>query len=273
MAKKLLKKSSKKLKKISKKKKTVSQEKTAQDSQIVLLKSVIEDLIGKQAVPIIDILSGKKPVNEFSIAESLKLTINQTRNMLYKLSDLGLVSFTRKKDKRKGWYIYFWTLNTQQSILLLEEKLQIKLQDLKNQLKNRKLNRHYICKVCATEVNEETALLNNFTCPECTTVYELAHDAENIKNIEKEIMKISKELALVSEEVKKQKEKLEKDKEKKIIREEKEKKDRRKLARLKRMAEKKKLIKEEEKKKIPKKKKPNKKQQKKQSKKFKKKKK
>src|SRR3989338_11520661 len=83
--------------------------KIEKDPQIELLKFIVEGLINKQAVPIMDLLSSKKPVNEFTIAEKLGLTINQTRNIIYKLSDFGLVSFTRKKDKRKGWYIYFWT--------------------------------------------------------------------------------------------------------------------------------------------------------------------
>jgi|SRR3989344_6351785 len=211
------------------------------DNQIELLKTIVEDLINKQSVPILDLLSSKKPVNEFTIAEKLALTINQTRNILYKLSDFGLVSFTRKKDKRKGWYIYFWTLNTQQSILLLEEKLKKKLEELKNQLKNRKSNRYYVCETCMVEVNEETALLNNFTCPECTSVYKLVDDTEITRNIEKEVSKIEKELQLVQIEVHKQQEKTSKEKERKIVREEKEKKEKRAAARLLRLKEKKKL--------------------------------
>jgi len=94
----------------------------SQRRKIKLLKVIIEDLINKQSVEIIDLLAGKKNVNEFSIAKNLDLTINQTRNILYKLSDFGLVSFIRKKDKRKGWYIYFWTLNTHQALSLLDKK-------------------------------------------------------------------------------------------------------------------------------------------------------
>ena len=48
-----------------------------------------------------DIISNKH-VNEFIIAKKLDLTINQTRNVLYKLADEGLVSSIRKKDKKKG---------------------------------------------------------------------------------------------------------------------------------------------------------------------------
>ena len=101
-----------------------------QKRHINLLKTVVEDLINKQSATIIDLLSGNKNVNEFSIAKNLKLTINQTRNILYKLSDFGIVSFIRKKDKRKGWYIYFWTLNTHQALSISNENLNKKLDNL-----------------------------------------------------------------------------------------------------------------------------------------------
>ena len=181
-------------------------------------------MINKQSISIIDLLAGKKNVNEFTIAEKLKLSINQTRNILYKLSDYGLVSFIRKKDKRKGWYIYFWTLDTYQSLNLLEEKLKKRLEILESQLKNRKEGRHYICNTCSIEVNEETALLNNFTCTECNQIYELSDDSEVIDMIEKNISKLNKEIKLVSIEREKQEIIIEKIKQKQIKKAEKMKK-------------------------------------------------
>ena len=70
--------------------------------QVKFLKSIVEHLINKQSVLIVDLLVNKKDVNEFLIAKKLELTINQTRNILYRLSDYGLVSFIRKKDKHIG---------------------------------------------------------------------------------------------------------------------------------------------------------------------------
>lgn len=70
--------------------------------QLKLLNDVVGEIIGKQATGIVDLLIGKKDVNEFFIAKKLKLTINQIRNMLYKLSNFNLVTFTRKKDKGKA---------------------------------------------------------------------------------------------------------------------------------------------------------------------------
>ena len=153
--------------------------------QVKFLKSIVEDLINKQATPIIDLLMGKKHVNEFSIAKKLDLTINQTRNILYRLSDYGLVSFIRKKDKRKGWYIYFWTLNVHQSLTLLEKNLKKQLEKFEEQLKSRNEKRFYLCNTCSIEVSEESALLNDFSCPECEEIYELSDGSKIIVELEK----------------------------------------------------------------------------------------
>jgi transcription factor E len=205
--------------------------------QVKFLKSVVENLINKQAVPIVDLLVGKKDVNEFLIAKKLDLTINQTRKILYTLSDYGLVSFIRKKDKRKGWYIYFWTLNTYQSLKLLEENLKKELKNLEKQLKERQEKRYYQCNTCSLEVTEETALSNDFICNECEEVYELSDNKDLIAQIEKNISRVEKELELVIAERKKEEQKLEKKKARKIKKAEAERKAKRK-ARTKKSAKK-----------------------------------
>ena len=89
--------------------------------RIILLNEVIKKIAGKNTEAIVPILIAKKNVNEFKIADKLKLTINQARNILYKLHAHDVVSFTRKKDKRKGWYIYFWTLDEVKALEALKK--------------------------------------------------------------------------------------------------------------------------------------------------------
>lgn len=192
--------------------------------QIKFLKSIVETLTNKQSAAIVDLLIDKKDVNEFLIAKKLGLTINQTRNILYKLSDFGLVSFIRKKDKRKGWYIYFWTLNVTKSLDLLEQKLKEELERLDSQLKSRMEKRYYFCKTCNIEVTEEAALLNDFICQECEEVYELFNNEEIIEKLKKEISKLEKEIQFILEEKVKEEEKTENKKVKKSKRDEKKKK-------------------------------------------------
>ena len=67
-------------------------------------------------------------------------------------------------------------------------------------------------------------MLNDFICPECENVYELADNQEIIKKLEKEIRKIKEDITLVISEREKEGEKLEKKKASKIKRVEKKKK-------------------------------------------------
>lgn len=169
--------------------------------QVKLLNEILSSVVGRQASDIVNLLAGKKNVNEFILAKKLKMTINQVRNILYKLSYAGLVSFTRKKDKRKGWYTYFWTLNIEKSLELLEGNLKKELDSLKNQLHNRESKRFYFCNTCKVEVNEETALLRNFTCNECGEVYELQSDKRILSELSNKIKKLEEAISVIEQEL------------------------------------------------------------------------
>jgi len=162
-----------------------------------LLKSLVEELAGTGSNLIVDLLFNKQDVNEFLIAKKMKLTINQVRNILYKLSAEGLVSFIRKKDNRKGWYIYFWTLDTEKCLIRLELELQKKIKDLRDQLSNREQKRYYLCPSCGVEVSEEIALENDFSCSECAEVYILSDNTRHIQEITNKIKSRERDLKLI----------------------------------------------------------------------------
>ena len=66
--------------------------------QIKFLKDIVASVAGQPASKIVDLLYGKKNVNEFLISKKLGLTINQTRNVLYKLA----ASMIRKRMADAG---------------------------------------------------------------------------------------------------------------------------------------------------------------------------
>ena len=57
--------------------------------QVKLLHDLVEELAGVDTGRIVEILFGKKDVNEFLIAKKMELTINQVRNILYWFRLLG----------------------------------------------------------------------------------------------------------------------------------------------------------------------------------------
>jgi len=178
------------------------------------LKEVINLIIGKQVEAIADLLDSEKHVNEFIIAKKLDMTINQTRNILYKISDQGLVSFIRKKDKRKGWYTYFWKIEVLKSLEFLRDALVNKIEQINSQIKSRETKQFYICELCNVEYNEENALLRDFTCSECGNVFVLKDNTSLLKELKKNLDKLNNDLREVQKEIDQEKEKVGKKKDK-----------------------------------------------------------
>src|SRR3989344_4108727 len=108
----------------------------------------------------------KSNVSEFDIAEHLRLSINYVRNLLYGLHAFNLVNSTRKKDRQKGWYIYYWTFNVKHAVrLILQEKgEQLAVLDKSEGQGSRE---RYACPEQHVVFNEVRALEHEFKCPEC----------------------------------------------------------------------------------------------------------
>ncbi len=181
-----------------------------------MLKKFLEEIVviiaGKQAEEMVDLLSTPKYINEFLVAKKLEITVNQVRNMLYKLSDHGLVSHIRKKDKKKGWYTYFWKIEILKSLELLRDIFKKNMIQREHQIKNREANVFYVCKMCNVEFNEENALLQNFTCNECGNIFEIKDNAKLLRELKKDLVKNERKFSLINEEIKIEKEKIEKKK-------------------------------------------------------------
>ena len=184
--------------------------KNSDNSLKKILKEVVTLIVGKQAEDIVDLLDTKKHMNEFVIAKKLDLTINQTRNILYKISDHGLVSYIRKKDKKKGWYTYFWKIEVLKSLEFMKADLLKKIDQLEHKIKSRETKRFYICERCAIEITEENALICNFTCNECGDILVLKDNTKLLREMKKNLEKLRKDLGFLEEEIRKEAEKIEK---------------------------------------------------------------
>ena len=168
--------------------------------KVILLKEVVLLIAGFNSVEVVDTLYKKKNVNEFLIAKKLDLTINQARNILYKLADKGLVSFIRKKDKKAGgWYTYFWTLDVGKTMLYLEKHLSEEIINLEGQLKGKQTKRFYHCPICAVEMSEDNALMSDFTCQECGEVFEAKDSEAHIEEMERKISELNNKMLSLKE--------------------------------------------------------------------------
>ena len=158
------------------------------------VKTVVSELVGPHALPIIAFLEGKEKISEFIIAEELNMEINETRNILYKLLEHNIVSFLRKKDKIKGWYICYWDFNPGMIPQLKYKILTSKLEKMRERLGQEQQGQYFICKNGCTRLTFEGAVEQNFKCTECGTIMQEQDNTRTKEFLSERIGELTKEV-------------------------------------------------------------------------------
>lgn len=164
-------------------------------AKISEIDSVIAEVAGEDVIPLVKKLKNKKNVSEFKLADSLKQEINIVRNMLYRLYNSNLVSFTRKKDKKKGWYIYYWTFDTKRIKYLMQVLKEKRLEKLRERLEREQSEQFFLCPNLCIRLDFEQSMNFEFKCPECGTLIEVEDNSKKIQGIQEEISCLEKEMA------------------------------------------------------------------------------
>jgi len=160
-----------------------------------VIEQVISEIAGEDVVPLVKLLKNKKNVSEFKLAEDLKIGVNIVRNMLYRLHDFNLVSFMRKKDKVKGWYIYYWTFNMKRVRFLLVKLKNQRLLKLQERLTREQETHFYKCDHQCMRLDFDQAMNFEFKCPECGQLINQEDNSDKIKAIQEEMAQIEHDLA------------------------------------------------------------------------------
>ncbi len=159
-----------------------------------IVEEIVSEVAGEDVIPLVKALSRKSNVSEFKLADSIKKEINQARNMLYRLYDNNLVSFSRKKDKKKGWYIYYWTFNENRIRDLAVELKKKKVDKLQERLTREKSTQFYMCKNSCMRLDFEQSHDFQFKCPECGTLLDIDDNSKKIADIERDLAELTKEV-------------------------------------------------------------------------------
>ncbi|MGM5485459.1 MAG: hypothetical protein ACQEP1_06335 [Nanobdellota archaeon] len=162
-----------------------------------LLKDTIVQEIGEEAYPIVEALRKQDNLSEFVIAENLDYDIHLVRHLLYKMHDHNLVTYIRKKDRQKGWYISYWTFNPKRVKEMIKRLKEQRLDKLQERLEKEESNKNYffMCRNACIRLDVEQAMNFEFKCPECGSLLEQQENAKTIENIKDRINELSKELA------------------------------------------------------------------------------
>ncbi len=160
-----------------------------------LTDEVVTELVGEHALPIIDFLRGKTKISEFIIAEELGMEINETRNILYKLLEHNVVTFIRKKDRIKGWYICYWDLNEHMVPQLRRKMDAEKLEKLESRLSNEQAKQFFMCRSGCSRMDFDEGMENEFTCPECGGILQPQDNTRTVEFLQDRIGELKKSLS------------------------------------------------------------------------------
>ena len=151
---------------------------------------VIKRVCGDDILPLVKKLKGKENVSEFKLADQLKGDIKKVRNGLYRLYEANLVEFTRKKDKKKGWYIYYWTFKPEQVKFLYSKIRKEMLERLKERLEGEAKGMFFVCPNRCVRLSFDQAADFEFSCPECGELCSQEDINERAKEIKDKIKEL-----------------------------------------------------------------------------------
>ncbi len=155
---------------------------------------VLLPILGEEGLPLTKELSGKQNVSEFELADKLKKDIKIVRKMLYLLYNHNLVSFTRKKDKLKGWYIYYWTLLPENIKFNYIKRKRELLARLQQRLEEESKELFFTCPNKCVRLNFDRAMDFEFHCPECGELASQDDNRERMETLRRKIAEIQEEL-------------------------------------------------------------------------------
>lgn len=158
------------------------------------VEEIMLSILGEEGLPLIKELTGKQNVSEFELADRLKKDIKIVRKMLYLLYNHNLVSFIRKKDKIKGWYIYYWTLQPESIKFSYIKRKKELLAKLQQRLEEESRELFFTCPNRCVRLNFDQAMDFEFHCPECGELLSQENNAERVETLRKKVAEVEAEL-------------------------------------------------------------------------------
>ena len=164
------------------------------------VEEILQDLLGSDSLSLVKELYDRENISEFDLAHKTKKDIKIIRRMLYILYNHNLVSFTRKKDKDKGWYIYYWTLSAESIRFLYFKKKREHLQQFQQRLEQEDKESFFVCSKKCVRLNFDQAMDFEFHCPECGELSTPDSSADKIVLLKKDIAALQSELKIDQQE-------------------------------------------------------------------------
>ena len=156
---------------------------------------------GPEAVTVVNNLKALGEATDEIIANNIAkdpthaVRLNNVRKILYKLYDHGLVSCTRVRDDKTGWFIFYWKLQPDQLDAFIRSRKKRALGKLKQRIDYERNHTFFACKTdIEIRVTFEEAMETSFKCTKCGNQLESTENVEAISLLERKIEQLETEL-------------------------------------------------------------------------------
>ena len=123
---------------------------------------------GDNAVKIIHALKKFGEATDDAIANETSIKLNDVRKILYKLYDCTLVSSTRVRDPKTGWFLFYWKLEMDQVDAYIRSRKRRVLDRLRDCLTYQQAHEFFECTQCdSPKITFEEAIESAFRCTRC----------------------------------------------------------------------------------------------------------
>ncbi|MFH1395944.1 MAG: hypothetical protein ABIG93_00965 [archaeon] len=160
---------------------------------------VVTKILGEGGLELVTLLKQKENISEFDLAKRLNLDIKVIRKMLYLLYNHNLVSFTRKKDKQKGWYIYYWTLINEGLKFAYLKRQRKLLERIEDTLDREKKQLFFSCPGECVRLDFDDSMDFEFHCPECGKLLGQDDNKVRIEELTKKLKEVQAEIEAATE--------------------------------------------------------------------------
>jgi len=151
------------------------------------LLDITNEIVGDEAAQVIEFLYANPGASEFDISESIGFTVSQVRSVLYELKAKNLIDYDRRKDKEKGWYLYYWKVISQNFERVYTSEKKKKLEQFKERLEKEEESIFYICPQFCKRLSFEDSLEQNFTCPVCGSLMNEENKTRKVEILKRNI--------------------------------------------------------------------------------------
>src|SRR5438128_2818512 len=105
---------------------------------------------GEEAINVVRALTQAGTTTDDVIANTANVRLNTARKVLYKLYDHALVTCTKSRDEKTGWYIYHWKLQHDQLDAFVRSRKKKVLEKFRARLDFEHSNSFVMCYGCLT---------------------------------------------------------------------------------------------------------------------------